>query len=55
MVKNLSSGTVVSGASNVVPLNGDSAGTSILSAGNTTPQWATLVCDGTNWHIMQKN
>jgi len=55
MVKNLASGTVVSGASNVIPLNGGSASTDILSAGNVTPQWCTLVCDGTNWHIMQKN
>jgi len=55
MVKNLASGTVVSGASNVIPLNGGSASTVILSAGNVTPQWCTLVCDGTNWHIMQKN
>jgi len=55
MVKNLASGTVVSGASNVIPLNGGSASTAILSAGNVTPQWCTLVCDGTNWHIMQKN
>jgi hypothetical protein len=55
MVKNLASGTVVSGASNVIPLNGGSPSTPILSAGNVTPQWVTLVADGTNWHIIQKN
>jgi hypothetical protein len=55
MIKNLASGTVVSSANNVIPLNGGSASTPILSAGNVTPQWCTLVCDGTNWHIMQKN
>jgi len=55
MVKNLASGTVVSGVSNVIPLNGGSPSTPILSAGNVTPQWCTLVCDGTNWHIIQRN
>jgi hypothetical protein len=55
MVKNLASGTIVSTASNVIPLNGASAGTAILGAGNATPQWCTLVCDGTNWHIIQIN
>jgi len=55
MIKNLASGTVVSSANNVIPLNGGSASTPILSAGNVTPQWCTLVCDGTNWHIMQRN
>jgi hypothetical protein len=55
MIKNLASGTVVSSANNVIPLNGGSASTPILSAGNVTPQWCTLVCDGTNWHIVQKN
>jgi len=55
MIKNLASGTVVSNASNVIPLNGGSPSTPILSAGNVTPQWCTLVCDGTNWHIIQRN
>jgi hypothetical protein len=55
MIKNLASGTIVSTASNVIPLNGGSAGTAILGAGNATPQWCTLVCDGTNWHIIQRN
>jgi hypothetical protein len=55
MIKNLASGTVVSDASNVIPFAGGSAGTEILSAGNSTPQWCILVADGTNWHIMQRN
>jgi hypothetical protein len=55
MIKNLATGTVISTASNVIPFSGGSAGTAILSAGNVTPQWVTLVADGTNWHIMQKN
>jgi hypothetical protein len=55
MIKNLASGTVVSDASNVIPFAGGSAGTAILSAGNSTPQWCILVADGTNWHIMQRN
>ena len=55
MIKNLATGTVISTASNVIPYTGGSAGTAILSAGNVTPQWVTLVADGTNWHIMQKN
>ena len=55
MIKNLATGTVVSDASNVIPYTGGSPGTAILSAGNVTPQWVTLVADGTNWHIMQKN
>jgi hypothetical protein len=55
MIKNLSNNTVISNASDVILLSGGSAQTSILSAGNVTPQWCTLVCDGTNWHIMQKN
>jgi len=55
MIKNLASGTVISDASNVIPFNGGSAGTAILGAGNVTPQWCTLVADGTNWHIMQRN
>jgi hypothetical protein len=55
MIKNLASGTIVSTDSNVIPFNGGSAGTAILSAGNSTPQWCILVADGTNWHIMQRN
>jgi|GEM_PF-6838854 len=55
MIKNLSNATVISSASNVIPLAGGSAGTAILGAGNVSPQWCTLVADGTNWHIMQRN
>jgi hypothetical protein len=55
MIKNLASGTIVSTASNVIPFAGGSAGTAILGAGNVTPQWCTLIADGTNWHIMQRN
>jgi hypothetical protein len=55
MIKNLASGTVISDASNVIPFNGGSPGTAILGAGNVTPQWCTLVADGTNWHVMQRN
>jgi hypothetical protein len=55
MIKNLASGTIVSTDSNVIPFAGGSAGTAILSAGNSTPQWCILVADGTNWHIMQRN
>jgi len=55
MIKNLASGTVTSLHSNVIPLTGGSPTTAILSAGNTTPQWVTLVADGTNWHVMQSN
>ncbi len=43
---------VISNASNVVPLAGGSATTSILSGAG---KWATLVSDGTNWIIMQAN
>jgi hypothetical protein len=51
MFKNIASELVVSNASNVVPLIGGSAGTSILPA--TPGAIATLVSDGTNWIIMQ--
>jgi hypothetical protein len=55
MIKNLASGTVTSLHSNVIPFAGGSPTTAILSAGNITPQWVTLVADGTNWHMIQKN
>jgi hypothetical protein len=55
MIKNLAVGSVVSNSSNVIPFAGGLPGTAILSAGNVTPQWCTLIADGTNWHIMQKN
>jgi len=53
MVKTVEAQTVVSNASNVVPLAGGSAGTAILAA--TAGKWATLVSNGTNWIIMQAN
>jgi hypothetical protein len=43
--------TVISASSNVVPLTGGSAGTSILLA--SSGDSATLVSDGTNWLITQ--
>lgn len=48
--------TVISNATNVIQLSGtnSTAGTnSILAAG--VGKWATLVCDGTNWIIVQAN
>ena len=53
MVKTVTANTVISNASNVIPLAGGSAGTAILSA--TAGKWATLVYNGTNWIIMQAN
>lgn len=44
--------TVVSVASDVVPITGGAAGTAILPA--TAGAWATLKSDGTNWIIMKK-
>ena len=51
MLKNINVGNVISNDSNVVPLIGGSAGTSILPG--TAGATATLVSDGTNWIIMQ--
>jgi hypothetical protein len=42
--------TVVSNASNVVPLGGGAAGTAILAA--VAGNWSKLISDGTNWVIM---
>jgi hypothetical protein len=50
---NASAGTVISNASNVVPLNGGAAGTAILAA--TQGKFAMLQSDGTNWIIMMAN
>ena len=52
-VKNVQAQTVVSNASNVVPIGSTTAGTAILT--NTAGKFATLVSDGTNWIIMQAN
>lgn len=52
-IKTIADFTVISAASNVVPLAGGAAGTAILAA--TAGKWATLVSDGTNWIIMAAN
>ncbi len=44
---------VISDDSNVVPLAGGAAGTSILSA--TPGKWATLQSNGVDWEIMAAN
>ena len=49
--KNMQAQTLVSASSNVVPLDGTSAGTAILL--DVVGNWATMVSDGTNWVIMQ--
>lgn len=50
MFKNTVAFTVVSNASNVVPLAGGAAGTAMLSA--NAGRWCTLISDGTNWVTM---
>lgn len=50
MIKNTQAQLVNSASSNVVPLIGGVAGTSILSA--NAGRWATLVSDGSSWVIM---
>jgi len=52
-IKTITNNAVVSESSNIVPLAGGSASTSILSA--SAGKWATLVSDGINWVIMQAN
>lgn len=52
-VRTITANTVVSNASNVVPLAGGAAGTAILAA--TAGKWALLVSNGTNWEIMASN
>lgn len=52
-VRTIANQTVVSGASNVVPCIGGSAGTAILAA--TAGKWAFLVSDGSNWLIQMCN
>jgi hypothetical protein len=51
MMKNTAAFTVISNASNVVPLVGGAAGTAIMPA--TAGSAVTLVSDGTNWIIMR--
>lgn len=53
MFKTIQAQTLVSNASNVVPLVGGAAGTAILAA--TAGKWATCVSDGTNWILMAGN
>jgi hypothetical protein len=48
--KNLQLQTLVSASSDVVPLIGGAAGTTILPG--LVGAWATLVSDGTNWVVM---
>jgi hypothetical protein len=50
-IKNLQLQAVNSASSNIVPLSGTVAGTTILLG--VLGSWATLVSDGTNWVIMQ--
>ncbi len=52
-VRTITANTVVSAASNVVPLVGGSAGTAILAA--TAGKWADLQSDGTYWNIIRAN
>jgi len=52
-MKTIANQTVISNASNVVPLAGGAAGTAILPA--TAGKWAALQSDGTNWIIMAGN
>jgi hypothetical protein len=52
-IKTIAAFTVVSVASNVVPLDSGTAGTAILAA--TTGKYAQLTSDGTNWVIMMGN
>lgn len=52
-IRTIQAQAVDSAASDVVPLIGGAAGTSILAA--TDGRWARLKCDGTNWQIMAAN
>ncbi len=52
-VKTITANTVISDASNVVPIDSATAGTAILAG--TAGKWAKLVSNGTNWVIMEAN
>ena len=52
MIKTIAAQTVVSASSNVKPIDSNTAGTAILPA--TAGAWCTLVCDGTDWIVMQR-
>jgi len=49
-IKTIAGQAVVSAATNVKPINSNTAGTAILAG--TAGAWALLVSDGTNWVIM---
>lgn len=51
--KTTGGGAITSASSNVVPLAGGAAGTSVTAA--TAGKWANLVSDGSNWIIMEGN
>jgi hypothetical protein len=50
VIKTIAAQTVVSAASNVLPVTSATAGTAILAG--TAGAWAMLVSNGTNWVIM---
>lgn len=52
MLKTIAAFTVISASSNVKPIDSNTAGTAILPA--TVGAWCTLVCDGTDWIVMQR-
>lgn len=52
-VRTIANQTVVSGASNVIPITGGAAGTAILPA--TAGKWVDLQSDGTSWQIIAGN
>ena len=52
-IKTIAAQAVSSASSNVNPLNSNTAGTAILT--NTAGKYAVLVCDGTDWVIMDAN
>lgn len=53
IVRTIAAQLINSASSNVVPLVGGAASTSILAA--TAGKWAILQSDGTNWQIMASN
>lgn len=53
LLRTIAAQTVVSAASNVVPLVGGAAGTAILAG--TAGKWAILQSDGTSWQVMAGN
>lgn len=50
VIKTIAAQTVVSAATNVKPINSNTAGTAICAG--TAGAWAMLACDGTNWVVM---